>query len=58
MSYEGSIEFNMQSALQHWQSMANSNHGLVITVSDAFGTKLSPQKHIHQMDCSGKIKTK
>lgn len=54
VSYQGNIEFNMQSVINYWQNMQHRNYGLMVLVEDAFGNPLPPTMYIKQMNCSGK----
>lgn len=53
-SYQGSLEFNLQSGINYWQTHPDSNYGLVVLVEDAQGMALPPALYIQQMNCSGK----
>lgn len=53
INHRGWIEFNVVSAVNHWQRQPTRNFGFQVELEDAFGNRLNPVRYIAKMNCSG-----
>lgn len=52
VDYQGWIEFNVSSTLNHWLNHSNKNFGFDVEVEDSYGNKLNPNLYFQNINCS------